>query len=365
MKNNLKQTFFTAIALVAIFLSSCSKDKPITPEDEIRPIKGVYILNEGDFRTSGTSTLSYLDFSTDKLTKNIFSANNPNLTLGAGLADMDIYGDLLFITETVSDRIRILKASTAKVVKEIEVAQPRYIAFYKGKAFITTYKNKVVVIDTLTNAVTNEIPVGATPEHIVTLGDKLYVANSDAHNGVSTGVYESTVSVINPITLKEERKIEVPDNVYRLFVDGKGNFYGNTVDIFNSDWSAVLHPSRLFRINTNTSAVDKTFDFGVSQMDFYQDKAFFISANKVGETSTNLYAMSLEALEPVKLDMIDPKELNFPQFPYALSINPENGDLWYANSDFTNDGKVFHYKNGTKGTKEYTVGLNPSVIVFN
>lgn len=370
MKNNLKQIFFTVFALVVIFLSSCSKDKPLTPEEEVAPVKGVYILNEGDFMTPESSSLSYLDFSTDKLTKNIFSANNNNLSLGNGLVDMDIYGNLLFITATESNKVEVLNASTAKVVKTIQVKKPRFIAFYKGKAFITTYEDKVVVIDTLTNTVTNEILVGRTPEHIVTLGDKLYVANSGSGDGITGGKYDNTISIINPNTLKEEDKIKVADNVYHLFTDGKVLF-ANTMDVYEGVWpnSTLAYPSKLYKINTTMKEIEKAFDFGVLKMDFYQNQnlAVFISNNKLedGKVSTNLYAMGLKTLNPEKQSIIDSEKLNFPQFPYALSINQENGDLWYANSDFTSDGEVFHYKNGTNEMKKYTVGLNPSVIVFN
>lgn len=362
MNINLKQSLIATVGIAVIFLSSCSKDKHVTPEEPVIPAKGVYILNEGSMG-SDNSSLSYLDFGTNKVTTNIFSANNKDQTLGAGASDMDIYGSLLFIAVTESDKVEILDASTAKVIKKVDVTEPRYIAFHSGKAFITTYGNKVVVIDTLTKAlVGNGIPVGNTPEHIVVSGNKLYVANSGYHDVMAGGAYESTVSVIDPVTLKEESKIKVDDNVYHLFADGKGNIYGNTVDIFNPDWSAIINPSHLFRINTSTNKVDKAFNFGILHMAFYQDQAIFISNNY--EEDTNLYTMNLSSLEPKKLDIIKTGDLNDPNFPYALSVNPENGDLWYAKSDYTNPGTIFHYRNGSKDVKNYTVGLNPSVFVF-
>ena len=363
MNINLKQSLIATVGIAVIFLSSCSKDKHVAPEEPVVPLKGVFILNEGSMNNNNSS-LSYVGSETNKVTTDIFSANNKDQTLGAGASDMDIYGNLLFIAVTESNKVEILDASTARVIKKVVVNQPRFIAFHSGKAFITTYENKVVVIDTLTKTVVgNGIPVGNTPEHIVVSGNKLYVANSGAHDFMAGEAYESTVSVIDPVTLKEESKIKVDDNVYQLFADGKGNIYGNTVDIYNGDWSAIINPSHLFRINTSTNKVDKTFAFGVSHMAFYQDGAIFIS-NNYEEDNTDLYAMSLSSLEPKKLDIINAKDLNYPNYPYALSVNPENGDIWYANSDYSNPGTVFHYNNISKDVKNYTVGLNPSVFVF-
>lgn len=366
MKINLKQTLIIGIGVVAIFLSACSKDESGSPEEPIIPIKGLYILNEGSFMTPGSSSLSYLDFTTDEVAKNIFSTNNKNHSLGNGLADMDVYGSLLFITATESNKIEVLNASTAKVLKTITVDKPRFIAFYNGKAFVTTYSNKVVVIDTLNKTITGEIKVGRTPEHIVTLGDRLYVANSGSHDAI-TGQpegYDNTISIINPNSLIVEGEIEVADNVYNLFTDGEAHLYANTSDVYEGVYpnSTLAYPSKLYKINIEEKKIDKAFDFGVTHMVFYQGGAIFISNNK--DAGANLYTMSLSSSEPRKSDLIKPENLNYPYFPYALSVNPENGDLWYAKSDFEFDGTVYHHKNGSNQVREYTAGLNPSIFVF-
>src|SRR5690554_771242 len=110
MKTGLKQFFIAASGAAIMFLSACSKDKPITPEEPVVPHKGVYILNEGSY-TADNSSLSYLEFATSKITANIFGQNNPTLSLGSGVADMDVYGNLLFITATESNKVEILDAS--------------------------------------------------------------------------------------------------------------------------------------------------------------------------------------------------------------------------------------------------------------
>src|SRR5690606_35009102 len=236
------------------------------------------------------------------------------------------------------------------------------------KAFITTYQNKVVVIDTLSKGLVGDgIPVGRTPEHIVTLGDKLYVANSGSGDAITGGDYDNTISVINPNSLNEEAKIVVADNVYHLFTDGK-ELFANTMDVYEAVWpeSVLAQPLKLYKINTSEKKVEKTFEFGVLLMDFYQNGAVFIS-NNLEAGNTDLYSMALSSLEPNKMDVIKAADLNDPNFryfPYALSINPENGDLWYAKADYEFDGKVLHYKNGSTEVSEYTVGLNPSVFVF-
>jgi len=365
MKINLKQYLIATVAIATIFLSSCSKDKPVTPEEEVVPVKGVFVLNEGSMGADNSS-LSALDFTTNTLTANIFAVNNKDHSLGSGVADMDVYGSLLFITATESNKIEILNASNAKVIKTITVEKPRFVAFHSGKAFVTSYTNKVIVIDTLTKSTIGEIAVGRTPEYIVTLGDKLYVANSGSSDAITGGEYDNRVIIIDPALLKVEGEIEVADNVYHLFTNDRGELFANTMDVYVGVWplSVLDKPSRLYKINTATKEVEKAFEFGAGLMSFFQNKAYLISYN-FEENKTNLLEMDLASSTVKKADIFSEGALTHPNYPYALSINPKNGDLWYANSDYTNPGTVYHYNNGSKEIKEYTVGLNPSVFVFN
>src|SRR5690606_2494583 len=124
-KANLTQCLFAALAAITISMSACSKDKPVTPEEEFRAHKGVYILNEGSVG-SNNSSLSYLDFATNKLTVDAFSQANHSSTLGDGASDMGIYGNLIFISVTESDKVELLNATTAKIIKTVNIKQPRF-----------------------------------------------------------------------------------------------------------------------------------------------------------------------------------------------------------------------------------------------
>jgi len=365
MKINLKQYLLATFAVAAISLSSCSKDKPVTPEEEVVPVKGVFVLNEGSMGANNSS-ISYLDFTTEELTKDIFSVNNEGQLLGSGVSDMDVYGSLLFVIATESNKVEILNASNAKVLKTITVEKPRFVAFHSGKAFVTSYTNKVIVIDTLTKNTIDEIAVGRNPEYIVTLGNKLYVANSGSSDAITGGEYDNRVMIINPTSLKVEDEIEVADNVYHLFTNDRGELFANTMDVYVGVWplSVLDKPSRLYKINTATKEVEKAFEFGAGLMSFSQNKAYLISYN-FEENKTNLLEMDLTSSVVKKSNIFNEAALSHPNYPYALSVNPKNGDLWYANSDYTNPGIVYHYNNGSKEIKEYTVGLNPSVFVFN
>src|SRR5690554_6625207 len=125
MKINFKNSRLVAFGLLSIFLVSCSKDNSLTPEEQPDPVSGVYVLNEGDFQANNAS-LSYIDFLTNKVTVDIYGPANSSdpskpLALGAVGSDLGIYGSLLYVVLNESNKVEILNASSAKILKTIEV----------------------------------------------------------------------------------------------------------------------------------------------------------------------------------------------------------------------------------------------------
>ncbi|TCK80695.1 YncE family protein [Albibacterium bauzanense] len=365
MKINFNISRLAAFVLLSAFLTSCSKDKPFTPDEQSDPISGVYVLNEGDFQANNAS-LSYIDFLTGNITLDIYgTANSSDPTkpkaLGDIANDMGIYGSLLYVVVNESNKIEILNASNAKIVKTINVDQPRNIAFHSGKAFITSYKNDVFVLDTLSKTVVAEIAVGRTPERIVASGNKLYVANAGWADAITGGEYDNTVSVIDPVSLKVETTITVADNIDNIFADGKDKIYVSSADIYNTiDWTIAV-PSRLYRIDTKTNKVDKTYEFGAHLMTFYEDKAYLVSSNYKADKDTFL-EMDLTTETLKESDIFKGIELNH---IYGLAIDSDNGNIWLSDANYSELGKVRRYnKKLNKVDLTYTAGAFPSVFAF-
>lgn len=366
MKINFKNPLLASFVLLSVILASCSKDNSLTPEEQPDPVSGVYVLNEGDFMANNAS-LSYIDFLTDKVTVDMYgpaNSSDPNkpLALGAVGSDLGIYGSLLYVVVNESNKVEILNASTAKIVKTIDIDQPRYIAFHSGKAFITSYTDHVFVLDTLSKTITAQIKVGRTPEQIVASGNRLYVANAGWADAITGGEYDNTVSVIDPVLLKVESTITVDDNIDRIFADGKGKVYVNSSAVYNMVDGSILKPSILYRIDTKTNKFDKKYEFGVFFMvSNAKDKAYLVSNNyKAGETT--FLEMDLGTGTIKETAIFSGLELNN---VYGFEIDTENGDLWLSDTDYSNPGKVYRYNNKlNKIDLTYTVGALPSAFAF-
>src|SRR5690606_34506076 len=129
-----------------------------------------------------------------------------------------------------SNKLEVLDAHTGARIKKIDIENPRYITFYNGKAFLSSYLGKVadaangsvVEIDTTSLQIGRSVEVGRQPEELVAYNDKIYVANS---GGYSPPNYESTISVIDISTFQESKRIEVGINLHRLKIDSEGDLY--------------------------------------------------------------------------------------------------------------------------------------------
>ena len=151
-----------------ILLSACQK--PVEPE-EGTPImnavaKGVYILNEGVFNMNNSS-ISFYDFATGKITEDYFLQVNKR-RLGDTGNDLQKYGNKLYAVVNMSEQIEVMHFSDCRSIKQIPLIgkQPRKIAFYGNKAYVSCFDGDVVQIDTVTLQVEKMVYSGENPEGI-------------------------------------------------------------------------------------------------------------------------------------------------------------------------------------------------------
>lgn len=351
-----KQFYYLGYALIAVSLlsiTSCKKDTPAAPEKPQTAVSGVYILNEGDW-TGDNASLSYFDLETNEMKNDVFYEVNSETVLGELANDMGIYGSKLFITVTGSNKVEILNATNGKILKTVNIEEPRYIAFYGKYAFISSYTNQVFVVDTASMSIHTKIEVGRTPEQLAVSGAQVFVANAGWKDAIAGGEYDNRVSVIDAENLVKVKDIEVADNIDRVYADNNGHVYVNSSTIYGV-WPEELYPSRLYVIDTETNAVEQ-LPFGAGLMAIAGEKAYLASGN-YQEGKTQLLEMNTATLLVKPLDILSGVDnLN------GLATDPDSGDLWV--STYTNPGKVYRYKTTTKEMDTYTVGIFPKTFSF-
>src|ERR1700753_2086049 len=140
---NFRQNILLAAASLTFILTSCHKDKKVTPITT--PVTtGLYVLNQGGFGNNNSS-LSFYDYTSKQVTPDIFSSANGGTGLGDTGNDIEIYGSKTYIVVNVSSTIEVINTKTAKSIKQIKLfdgataREPRDIVFYKNNAYVTSY----------------------------------------------------------------------------------------------------------------------------------------------------------------------------------------------------------------------------------
>lgn len=383
----MKKTCFLLVILLTLY--SCQTDEvymeeeiqnPIIPEepdegedDPDRPsasVKGFYLLNEGNMSMNKAS-LDFMDYETKEYKRNVFSQANPDLVGGLGDVgnDIGIYGSKLYVVVNASNKVEVLNADTKERIKQIDIENPRYITFYKGKAYLSTYlgtigdpgaPNGIVAeIDTISLEITRSVEVGRQPEELVAFNDKIYVANS---GGYSPPDYESTISVIDIHNFTETKRIEVAVNLHRLKVDSEGDLYVTS----RGDYFEI--PSQLFVVDTKTDNVKKTFDIAVSDLSIHNDIAYMYST--AFSYVTGDYEISYTMLDTQTEKLLDRTFIaesyrELIEMPYGIAIHPDTEEVFITDAkDYVTPGNLYCFT--PEGELKWSVqtGDIPAHIAF-
>jgi YVTN family beta-propeller protein len=345
------------LTLFVTGLASCKKDKDDAAAPKVTT--GVYILSEGGFGLNN-SMLSYYNTSTGVVSTDFFAKANNGTGLGDTGNDMLLYGGKMYIVVHASSVLTIADKITGQKIKNIDFltpgggkSQPRYVVAYKNKVLVSAYDGTVAVIDTATQTIEKKITVGANPEQMVVLGDKLYVANS---GGLAT-VKDSTISVISLSSMTELQKIKTGTSPSFMTADESGNLYV----ICSGDYLTGLKP-KLAKISTNTNTMVKIADTLTGRIQYYNG-ALYATGGYYGSKFVRKLSTTDFKQESANF-VTDGTNITM---AYGINVDPENGDVYVTDAkDYSTSGEVFCFdKTGKKKFSfSTTPAVNPSTVVF-
>ena len=368
------------VALMAMMLLvACREEQFIfVPEEvevtlpEYTSLQGFYLLNEGNMN-SNKATLDYYNFRTGRYTRNVFAFANPNVPkeMGDVRNDMGIYGSKLYAVINCSNKIDVMDKNTVKKIGQIDIPNCRYIKFYGGYAYVTSYagpvelsteytqRGYVAKIDTATLQVVDKCLVGFQPDELDIVNGKIYVANS---GGYMVPNYENTVSVIDIDTFTEDSRIEIAINLQcckadshgMLWLSSRGDYYDNQ--------------SRLYVYDTRHQRLAKTLDLRVSNMWLDGDSLYVIGAQFSYVTmnyETTYAIINTLTMEQVSSKFITDGTDAVIVMPYGIAVNPITKDIYVTDaSSYVDAGRLYCFS--SDGIKKWDVrtGDIPAHFVF-
>lgn len=380
------QTFFLLTAVLLTALYSCREIELVVPTeydiiydntfDPNSRIRGMYLVNEGNMG-SNKCTLDYLDYTTSLYARNFYAERNPHVVMGLGDVgnDIQIYGNKLYVVVNCSHKMEVLNAHTGKRLGQVNIPNCRYVRFYKGNAYVSSYVGPVLInpnaprgavykVDTTSLEVKGKVTVGYQPEEMEVVDDYMYVANSGGYRAEEG--YDNTVSVIQMEDFKQVEKIPVAINLHRIKRDGHKQLWVSS----RGDYKTVR--SNLFVLGKkhgyNQMVVTDRIDIPCSNMAVHGDSLYVYSTEWSELTSKNTvsYAIVNTLTHKVvsKNFITDGTEKDITA-PYGIAIHPESGDIYITDAkNYTSSGKLYCYNRYGKRKWGVRTGDIPAHMVF-
>ncbi len=336
-----------SLCILIFFVVACKKK---TINSDVSKLKhGLLVLNEGLFNLNNAS-LTWIDLTTKNVSDDFF-LQKTGRKLGDTGNDMQRYGGKVYVLVNVSSTIEVLNAFTGQSLKQIVMQengkskQPRNLAFYGGKVFVSCFDGYVDVIDTITFSIEKRIKVGNNPENMTVNNHQLYVSNS----GGLIPSLDSTLSVIDCQNLVELDKIIVGKNPGKMVVQNDSTLYVH----IRGNYSSI--PSVLKKVNMGLTKSQETIPINISGMEKMEDNLLVYTAESV-----SLYDMQTNAiLSNSFIPLNDITTLYRIQYVDAV----KQLFVFDANT-YTNTGYIHRFSNKGEFIQKIHVGLNPNSLIY-
>lgn len=349
-----------AVLSLAFGLTSCSSDDSWdnTGDGKIAFTNSsrAFILNEGSMNKNNSS-IYYFDWSsTSPKATELYQTQNGRLLGDTGNDIITVDGNVV-VAVNVSNYVALLdgygvEKSRVSFESYKNLGQVRSVCYSNGYVYATSYGGYVSRMQLRNGKLTyvDSLRVGDRPEDVETLGGKLYVTlQGQNYNDNRLATVASDFKTVTYSTVMQD-PVHVTACDGKLYVNGYGASYDNpwgVVDLTTGKYTEIGHASAL--------------GFG---------KGIIYLANSVTDWSTYKTSTTLSAYNTTTGDTDTAFFKNVPSqiattSVYSISVNPFDGKIYIATSDYMSDGIVYVFNAQGNYESSFTSGgLNPHAIVF-
>ncbi len=337
---------FLFIFLCLIF--SCRKDKPA---DLIQPLissgaNGVFITNEGNFQF-GNAKVSYYEPSQTTATIDLFQPAN-NRSLGDVCQSMCLFNGKAYLVINNSNKIEVVNSNTFVSFATITgFTSPRYILpVSNNKAYVTDFaSNNISIVDLSNNSITGNIPCSGWTEELTLAYGKAFVTNQK----------KNKVYVVNTTTDVLTDSITVGYASNSIKEDKNGKLWVLCGGSQTNSINASLH-----RINPITNIVEQTFVFPN-----LTDSPWKLAINGTNDTmyflNKGVYRMPINSGSLPVAPFIAQGSSNF----YGLGVDPNSSIIYVSDAiDYVQRGVIYRYKPNGTVINNFLAGIIPGDFYF-
>jgi hypothetical protein len=343
-------------AVTTLIIYSCAEDEPANPTVPGTDYsKGVFVINEGKFG-DGTGSITHFTRPAMEPTYELFQGKN-SLPLGNIAQSMNQVGNTGFIVVNNANLIWIVTMNNFVVQGVINsVNLPRYlVGAGSGKVYVSSWDNKVAIVDYTSFQQIGEIPAGTGPEKMLTVGEHTWVLNQGGFG------IDSTVTVIDNNNDQVDRTIAVYPRPTGIQIDMNGNVW---IICSGAGWNGFPAPGdsegHLLCINPVNDQM--IVDFAFPETDNHPEK---LVINAQGDV---LYYVMPDGIYKHEITStgLETSPLVSKSGIYSIGFDPVEG-LIYASDpvDFSQNGWIYRYDPLTgEQVSSHQVGIVPGEFYF-
>lgn len=309
------------------------------------------------------SCISYLDQGT--LVNKWYQKQNPKHRLGdTGNDIIQVNDTLIAISVNWSNIIQYIYLDGRAIAATEDIPNNRKLATDGDYLYCTSYANHgyVAKVDVRTKEIVDTCHVGYEPEGIAYYKGRLFVANTGGYSFQEGHEYESTISVIDALTMKELKRIDT--GCINLF--GKMSQCGRFICINScGDYYDVEPKSVVLNMESEEF---KIFDFPATYNCTYDGKFYTIGSAfsyNTGEYQYSIHTISLPSMQVEEglAEYAGAEEvIRQMQSPYGIYISPFSGHLYVSDArSYATNAYVYEFdRQGKLLNRYYLDGLNPA-----
>lgn len=347
----MKHFLIITATIMSVMVTSCFKPEDSgdqNPVESLLSAKGVFLLNEGNFN-HGNGSISFYSYDSFNLYNQLFYTVNQR-PLGDIPMSMTIEGDKIYIVVNNSGTIEIVENNSLKSVKTVTgLISPRYIEVVDAsKAYVTSfYSDSVAILNLVSGNISGYINLKNPSEAItVSSSGKAFIAHWYGGNKVMV-VNTDNNQVTDSVEVGAEPESMVIDRYNLLWV------------LCNGGWNRQQN-AELIAINVSDHKIVRRLVFPS-----LSDSPLCLRIDGRGE---NLYYLNngvmqfnVKASELPVTPIIPQNNRMF----YRLAINPDNDEIFVTDaSDFQARGYLLRYKSDGTPVSETEADIIPGFMYF-